>query len=302
MLRRLAHTSARRACRDVVRDDCRATLAIFVARRAHETHAGHGWSHQKGQVDANERAKFESDAALWWNEHEGPFAALHSMNPLRVQFIRDALVKHYKLTPGVSAAKTLEGVRVLDVGCGGGILAESLARLGADVTAIDAGAANIAIAKAHAALDAERFEKNLRYEAVTAEDLVERGASFDCVTSLEVIEHVTDPLEFTKSISRLVKPDGALFISTLNRTARSFAMAIVAAERVFGLVPPGTHQFSKFLTPGEIAVLAKRGDCEMKELAGMVYDPIRNKWSLSTDTQINFIAYCVKNGNANAPN
>ena len=296
MLRRLAQTSARRAQRGGIYSDFNATPAVFVARRAHEAHAELGSSRLKGQVDAKERAKFESDAALWWNENEGPFAALHSMNPLRVQFIRDALMKHYALTPGASAAKTLEGVRVLDVGCGGGILAESLARLGADVTAIDAGAANIAIAKAHAALDAERFAKNLRYEAVTAEELVERGASFDCVTSLEVIEHVTDPLEFTKSIARLVKPDGALFISTLNRTARSFAMAIVAAERVFGIVPPGTHQFSKFLTPGEIAVLAKRGDCEMKELAGMVFDPVRNKWSLSTDTQINFIAYCVKKG------
>jgi len=247
-----------------------------------------------GQVDAREKAKFESDAALWWNEDEGPFAALHAMNPVRVRFIRDALTRRFEKelaqNPPYAA---LRGVKILDVGCGGGILAESLARLGADVTAIDAGAANIAIARAHAALDPD-LAKNLRYEAVTAEELASCGETFDCVTSLEVIEHVTDPLEFTLSLSKLVKPSGSLFISTINRTARSFAMAILAAERILGIVPPGTHQFTKFLTPGEVAVMASRAECDMKELAGMVYDPLRNKWSLSSDTQINFIAHCVK--------
>jgi len=245
----------------------------------------------RGNVDEKERAKFEDDASEWWNERRGPFAALHAMNPTRVEFIRDCALKHFG---GVRGERALEGRTVCDVGCGGGILAESLARLGATVTAIDAGEANIAKARAHAALDEEKLGKNLRYEATTAEELVERGETFDIVTSLEVIEHVTDPIEFTKSIASLVKPSGALFLSTINRTARSFALAIVAAERVFGVVPPGTHQFSKFLTPGEIAMLARRGGCEMKELAGMVYDPITNTWSLSTDTQINFIAYCVK--------
>lgn len=247
-----------------------------------------------GQVDAREKAKFEADAALWWNEGEGPFAALHAMNPVRVRFIRDGLVGQYgDVLGGNGPGAALRGLKILDVGCGGGILAESLARLGAQVTAIDAGAANIAIARAHAELDPD-LVKNLKYEAVTAEELVERGETFDCVTSLEVIEHVTDPLEFTKSIAKLVKPKGALFVSTINRTARSFAFAILAAERVLGLVPPGTHQFSKFLTPGEIAMMAGHANCEMVELAGMVYDPLRNKWSLSSDTQINFIAHCVK--------
>ena len=251
-------TTARASTSAAAIDASRATRV-----RRHETSAVKDDAGKlPGQVDAREKAKFEADAALWWNEGEGPFAALR-------------------------------GLKILDVGCGGGILAESLARLGAQVTAIDAGAANIAIARAHAELDPD-LVKNLKYEAVTAEELVERGETFDCVTSLEVIEHVTDPLEFTKSIAKLVKPKGALFVSTINRTARSFAFAILAAERVLGLVPPGTHQFSKFLTPGEIAMMAGHANCEMVELAGMVYDPLRNKWSLSSDTQINFIAHCVK--------
>jgi ubiquinone biosynthesis O-methyltransferase len=269
-------------------------------RRGHQTDATVSSSSSlRGQVDARERAKFEADAALWWNENEGPFAALHAMNPVRVRFIRDVLTGAQGLMEsGVSrrernVASALRGMSICDVGCGGGILAESLARLGAKVTAIDAGVANIEIARAHAALD-PALKENLTYEAITAEELVERGAQFDVVTSLEVIEHVTDPLEFTKSIAQLVKPNGSLFISTINRTARSFGMAILAAERVLGIVPAGTHEFSKFLTPGEIAMLARRGGCEMKELAGMVFHPLRNEWSLSSDTQVNFIARCVK--------
>ena len=285
-LRRIARASGTRGRVSVAsstrpRDE---TLASDAAR------GGRGFA-SVGQVDPAEREKFERDAAMWWNEREGPFAALHSMNPTRVAFVRDGIRAQFGLEGAGGGA--LRGARVLDVGCGGGILAESLARLGADVTAIDAGAANIEIARAHAARDPD-LRGRLRYEATTAEALGERGETFDCVTSLEVIEHVTDPLAFVKSLGKLVRPGGALFISTINRTVRSFAFAIVGAERVLGLVPPGTHQFSKFLTPGEIALLVSRGGCEMKELAGMVYDPIRNVWSLSTDTQINFIAHCVK--------
>ncbi|CEF98961.1 Ubiquinone biosynthesis O-methyltransferase [Ostreococcus tauri] len=247
-----------------------------------------------GQVDPNERAKFERDAALWWNETRGPFAALHAMNPTRVAFVRDAMREQFKETLGTNAMRdALRGTRVLDVGCGGGIFAESLARLGADVTAIDAGLANIEIARAHAARD-PGLDGRLRYEHVAAEALGDRGETFDAVTSLEVIEHVSDPMGFAKSLGKLVRPGGALFLSTINRTARSFAFAIVGAERALGLVPPGTHSFSKFLTPGEVALLASRSGCEMRELAGMVYDPIRNTWALSTDVQINFIAHCVK--------
>lgn len=274
------------------------SAVALVASRSHQTAARHD-APPVGQVDVREKAKFEADAALWWNEREGPFAALHGMNPTRVAFIRDAMRRKLAVGGEVGMERSLEGLRVCDVGCGGGILAESLARLGAQVTAIDAGPANIAIARAHAALDPS-LRDSLKYEAVTAEELVDRGERFDVVTSLEVIEHVTDPLEFTKSIASLVKPNGSLFISTINRTARSFMGAILAAERVFGVVPPGTHEFSKFLTPGEIAMMAKRGGCEMDELAGMVYNPLRNKWTLSSDTQINFIAHCVKSNDATA--
>lgn len=264
-------------------------VALTLARRTMRTSARCDVA--SGQVDPAERAKFERDASSWWRERDGPFAALHSMNPARVAFVRDGVRAQFGLDD--VGARALVGTRILDVGCGGGILAEALARLGADVTGIDAGAANVEIARAHASGD-DALRGRLRYEATTAEALGARGETFDCVTSLEVIEHVSDPLAFVETLGKLVRPGGALFISTINRTVRSFAFAIVGAERVLGVVPPGTHQFSKFLTPGEIAFLVSRAGCEMKELAGLTYDPIRNVWSLSTDTQINFIAHCVK--------
>lgn len=302
-------------------------------------------------VDPRETAKFEADAARWWDEEAGPFAPLHTMNPVRVGFVRDALVRHFGFAPGTGGfgeggfdsttetkgttvtgsgavtsaalgahgtpssplaprhpAQPLAGLRLLDVGCGGGILCEALARLGADVTGIDAAPGNIAVATAHAALDPD-MARGVTYHAAPAEELLATGASFDAVVSLEVIEHVNDPEAFVRCLAGLTKPGGALVLSTLNRSARSYAMAILAAEQIMAWVPRGTHDFGKFLTPAELGVLAGRAGLEMEKMAGMTYSPPAPRlltgllgaprtgsgatggtWQLGDDTSVNYIA------------
>ena len=300
-------------------------------------------------VNRWETEKFERDAALWWNEREGPFAPLHAMNPARLGFIRDVLVNHFqgdveggigisranrgvegisrgggsgsgsasgsgsgsgsgstRSPPSADAARDarpLAGLRVLDVGCGGGILCESLARMGADVTGIDAGKRNIDIAKKHASLD-PAIDAKITYHAAPAEELLASGASFDAVLSMEVVEHVDNPETFVKSLHGLTRPGGAVVMSTLNRTARSYALAIVAAERIMGWVPPGTHEFGKFLTPEELTVLFRRAGLTLREAAGMRYTPgvpliggglKGGSWSLSAgDLAVNYIVYASR--------
>ncbi len=280
-------------------------------------------------VDPRETAKFEADAALWWDEERGPFAPLHAMNPTRVGFISEALARHFDggIEPGTGVrdiagesittsatsvgaagdlgpAQPLAGLRILDVGCGGGILCESLARLGADVTGIDAAKGNIAVATAHAAKD-PGMSRRVTYHATTAEEVAAAGAKFDAVVSLEVVEHVNDPEGFVRQLEALTNPGGAVFMSTVNRTARSYALAIVAAERVLRWVPPGTHEFEKFMTPEELAAVAHRAGLEVREAAGMVYTPplpapgrngaVAGRWTLSgDDLAVNYIVYLSK--------
>lgn len=258
-------------------------------------------------VDPRETAKFEEDAASWWDETKGPFAPLHAMNPTRCVFVRDVLVRHFQGSvdhPGVGKdpARPLAGLKLLDVGCGGGILCESLARMGAMVTGVDAGGANVEIAIAHCKLD-PAIEERITYRAAAAETLLEEGASFDAVCSLEVVEHVSDPDSFVEALSGLAKPNGAVVVSTLNRTARAAALVIAFAERVVQWVPPGTHEFAKFITPEELVALATRAGLETMEMAGMSYTPplpgngngaTGGRWSLTDDLGVNYIAYFAK--------
>ncbi|KAI0029954.1 S-adenosyl-L-methionine-dependent methyltransferase [Vararia minispora EC-137] len=213
-------------------------------------------------VNASEIAHFSRLSGLWWDER-GQFSLLHKMNPHRVRFIRDKVVEigcaeHGETWASARAALALQGLDVLDVGCGGGILSETLARLGGCTLAIDASEKNIAIASLHAAADpslalpATETRGSLAYRHATAETLVQEPKRFDVVCSMEVIEHVDNPAGFLRSCAELVKPGGHLFLSTIARTPLAFALTILAAEKVLGLVEPGTHTFSKFINPSEL--------------------------------------------------
>ncbi|XP_022740610.1 ubiquinone biosynthesis O-methyltransferase, mitochondrial isoform X2 [Durio zibethinus] len=229
-----------------------------------------------------ELAKFSAIADTWWDS-EGPFKPLHKMNPTRLAFIRSTLCRHFG---------PFEGLRIIDVGCGGGILSEPLARMGAIVTGIDAVEKNIKIARLHADLDPTT--STIEYDCTTAEKLVDEQRQFDAVIALEVIEHVADPAQFCKSLAALTVQDGASVVSTINRSMRSYATAIVAAEYLLQWLPKGTHQWSSFLTPEELTMILKRASIDVKEMAGFVYNPLTGRWSLSDDISVNFIAFGTK--------
>lgn len=239
----------------------------------------------------HELAKFAAISDTWWDS-EGPFKPLHNMNPTRLAFIRSTLCRHFSKDP--NCARPFEGLKIVDVGCGGGILSEPLARMGATVTGVDAVEKNINVARLHADLDPET--STIEYCCTTAEKLVEEQRKFDAVIALEVIEHVAAPAEFCKSLAALAYPGGATVISTINRSMRAYVTAIVAAEYLLNWLPKGTHQWSSFLTPEELVLILQRASINVKEMAGFVYSPLTGRWSLSDDISVNFIAYGTKDG------
>jgi 2-polyprenyl-6-hydroxyphenyl methylase/3-demethylubiquinone-9 3-methyltransferase len=230
-------------------------------------------------VDPKEIAHFEELGEDWW-DLSGPMRALHAINPLRVSYIREAIAKH----------GTFEGARILDIGCGGGILCEPLARMGAEMTGIDPAPGNIDIARAHAA------PQNLavNYRADTAETLVAEGARFDAVLAMEVIEHVPNHAAFVATACALVRPGGLLIMSTLNRTLKSFALAIIGAEYVLRWLPKGTHKWERFVTPEELARFMRRSKMRVIDRAGVVYNPLSGQWRLSRDTDVNYVMVAEK--------
>ncbi|XP_057506167.1 ubiquinone biosynthesis O-methyltransferase, mitochondrial-like [Actinidia eriantha] len=236
-----------------------------------------------------ELAKFASIAETWWDA-EGPFKPLHVMNPTRLTFIRSTLCRHFRKDP--YCARPLEGLKIVDVGCGGGLLSEPLARMGATVTGVDAVEKNIKIARLHADLDP--LTSAIEYRCTTAEKLVEERKEFDAVIALEVIEHVANPAEFCKSLAALTVSDGATVISTINRSMRSYATAIIAAEYLLHWLPKGTHQWSSFLTPEELVLVLQRASITAQEMAGFAYNPLAGQWSLSDDIGVNFIVFGTK--------
>ena len=212
---------------------------------------------KNGTVNSDEVSKFSVIGDQWWNRSSvlvtGP---LHAMNPTRIEFIRTSLASVHRDKQELSALDQLKNISILDVGCGGGILAESLARLGANVTAIDPSKENIKVAKNHSMRDS--WTSNINYQQASIEDIVERGELYDAVCSLEVVEHVDKPHKFISSCIACVKPGGSLFISTINRTAKSYAIAIVGAESILKILPSGTHDWHKFITPDELSLLVTK--------------------------------------------
>jgi 2-polyprenyl-6-hydroxyphenyl methylase/3-demethylubiquinone-9 3-methyltransferase len=240
-----------------------------------------------GTIDPDEIDRFAVQAKSWWDS-EGNFHTLHRINPVRLDFIRQHLTAHFGGDP--LSLRPFEGFTLLDIGCGGGLAAEPMARLGFTVTGIDAGAEAIEAARAHS----EATGLAIDYRVAAAESIAEAGKRFDAVLALEVIEHVANPADFLAAVSALVRPGGAFIGATLNRTAQSFAFAILGAEYIFRWLPPGTHDWRKFLRPSEFVLGLRRNGFFATQIAGLVYDPRRGEWSLSQDLRVNYMLAAVR--------
>jgi 2-polyprenyl-6-hydroxyphenyl methylase/3-demethylubiquinone-9 3-methyltransferase len=239
-------------------------------------------------VDPADVANFARLGADWWDP-SGPMAALHKLNPVRIAFLRDRALSHFPAAGGgrqdPRGLRPLAGLSVLDIGCGGGIFSEPLARLGAAVTAIDPSPDNIAIAQAHAREGAVEVD----YLATTAEELAASGATFDIVTAMEVVEHVTNVPAFVGTACGMVRPGGLFFAATLNRTLKSFALAIVGAEYILRWVPKGTHRWEQFVTPQELADAVEGAGLHVTDRTGVVYNPLTGAWSAARDMDVNYM-------------
>jgi len=229
-------------------------------------------------IDPAEIEKFSALAADWWNP-KGPFGALHRMNPARLQYIRDVATEHF----GTRGAKPLRGLSALDLGCGGGLVSAPLARMGAAVTAIDASQEAIGAARAYAA----QAGLDIDFRCMTGEVLVEQGERFDLVAALEIVEHVADVAAFLASAADLVRPGGLLVLSTINRTPKARALAIVGAERILKWAPEGAHDYDKLVKPEEIRAAAPALD--WREPVGITYRPLGKGWALSRDIDVNYL-------------
>lgn len=231
-------------------------------------------------IDQNEVNHFAKDSAHWWDEN-GPFKPLHRLNPVRMSFIKDEICAHYDRD--TMDLKALNGLDVLDIGCGGGLVSESLARMGANVTGVDADANAISLASLHAA------DNGLSIDYICG-DAAHLEKKYDAVCALEIIEHVADIQAFIDICVKCLKPDGILIMSTLNRTPKSYALGIFAAENILGWVPRGTHQWKKFVKPSQIAAGVRKHGLAPETINGIIFNPIKNRFELSkSDLDVNYI-------------
>ncbi|MDX2222153.1 MAG: bifunctional 2-polyprenyl-6-hydroxyphenol methylase/3-demethylubiquinol 3-O-methyltransferase UbiG [Rhodospirillaceae bacterium] len=240
-----------------------------------------------GTVSAAEIAKFTAMAEEWWDP-AGKFRPLHKFNPERIRFARDRLAGHFGRD--IETPRPFAGLSLLDVGCGGGLFSEPMARLGFQVTGIDAGQRNVEVARIHAA----KMGLEIDYRCQAPEDLAAEGRCFDVVLILEVVEHVADLNAFLPAAARLVAPGGALVAATINRTLKALALAKIGAEYILRWLPPGTHEWSKFVRPSELAAGLRGGGLQIGEVAGMSYNVLTDAWSVSRDLDVNYMIFATR--------
>ena len=236
-------------------------------------------------VNKKEIEKFSKMAAEWWDP-EGKFKPLHKFNPIRIKYIKDNIIYSFKLK---SKEKPLQKINILDIGCGGGLLSEPMARLGANVTGIDASDKNIKIAKLHA----KKNKLNINYFCSSPEKLKTKK-KFDVILNMEIIEHVEDINFFIKSCSKLLKKNGLMFVATLNKTLKSYVFAIIGAEYVLRWLPIGTHDWEKFVKPEDLKNILSKNNLKIEKIDGMNFDIFKDEWNISKDTSINYIAKSLK--------
>jgi 2-polyprenyl-6-hydroxyphenyl methylase / 3-demethylubiquinone-9 3-methyltransferase len=239
-------------------------------------------------IDEAEVARFSALAKEWWNPR-GKMAVLHKFNPVRLGYIRDAACKRFARDP--KQLDCLNGLRILDIGCGGGLLCEPLARLGASMLGADPAEKNIAAARLHAGQGGLAID----YRVTTAEALADAGERFDIVLAMEVVEHVADMKLFVARCAEMVQPGGLMIVATINRTLKSFALAIVGAEYVLRWLPRGTHQWDKFVTPDELEIAMERAGLTTTDERGVIYNLIADRWEPSTDTDVNYMVLGERN-------
>jgi 2-polyprenyl-6-hydroxyphenyl methylase/3-demethylubiquinone-9 3-methyltransferase len=240
-----------------------------------------------GTASAEEIARFSAMADAWWDPN-GKFRPLHRLNPVRIAYVKDCVTGHFGRDP--HAPHPFENLELLDVGCGGGLLSEPMARLGASVTGIDAGEKTIRVAEIHA----RRQNLNIDYRCALPEDLVREDRTFDVVLNMEVVEHVADLDAFLEASAGLLKPGGAMVVATLNRTLKSLALAKIGAEYVLRWLPVGTHDWRKFVRPSELATGLRRHRVDVLDLKGMTFNPLTDKWSLTRDVDVNYVVFGTK--------
>ena len=239
-------------------------------------------------IDPSEVAKFEAMAAEWWDPN-GKFKPLHMLNPCRLDYITQQIAAEFDRD--LHGRLPFEGLRILDIGCGGGLLSEPMARLGATVVGADAAERNIPVAQVHA----EQGGLDIDYRHTTAEDLAAAGEQFDAILNMEVVEHVADPLAYLTACQKLLRPGGLMVCSTLNRNPKSYVMAIIGAEHIMRWLPKGTHDWNKFITPDELFDLLKNAGLEPVDRKGFVFNPLGWSWSISDrDLSVNYVTASVK--------
>ena len=237
-------------------------------------------------INKKEIEKFSKIAEEWWNP-EGKFKPLHKFNPIRISYIKDNIIKSFKLE---NKKKPLDKIKILDIGCGGGLLAEPMNRLGAEVIGIDASSKNISVAKLHA----KKNNLKIKYLCTSPENF-EYDDKFDVILNMEIVEHVDDINYFLHSCSKLLKRNGIMFVATINKTLKSYLFAIIGAEYILRWLPIGTHEWEKFVKPDELIDILEKNNLKLDSLDGMKFNLIKDKWSISSDKSINYIAKFIKN-------